>query len=364
MANFFERDSSKLTISEFYDNYKMGKYDFNVSYQRLSGVWSDDKKSFLIDSILKNYPMPSLFMRPIVDKNGKTTYHIIDGKQRLESIIAFIEEKIPLTPYFAEDDFIDDENRELASLISGCYFSYIKETEVFKAYIKQFWTYNLQVEYLYEDNLNLISSLFDRLNRNGEPLTFQELRNAKYSNNFIVKCIRDIAQNSMFKQKLERLKITRMEDEEFISELLFMIIDNRILDSNPEKLDKKYEQYKSNKKVLTEAKDKFHQIIVFMDDLEIDFNKYKRLYGATHLYTLFSVCWFCYCNNIKSNDIKKKINEFYNGYFSKNIKQNVCFVEYKEAASSRTRSELQRRKRMYTVLKFCGIDIESENFRM
>ena len=77
MAKFFERNSTKLTVSEFYDNYILKKYNFDASYQRKSDVWAEDKKSFLIDSILKNYPIPAIFMRPIVDNNGKTKYDIV-----------------------------------------------------------------------------------------------------------------------------------------------------------------------------------------------------------------------------------------------------------------------------------------------
>ena len=114
MTKFFERNSTKLTISEFYDNYKLGKYNFDAPYQRKSDVWSDDKRSFLIDSILKNYPMPAIFMRPIVDADGKTQYDIVDGKQRLQAIINFIEGSTTLTSYFAEDSFVGEDNREAA----------------------------------------------------------------------------------------------------------------------------------------------------------------------------------------------------------------------------------------------------------
>ena len=119
MAKLFERKSTSLTISEFYDNYTSNKYRFNVTYQRKSGVWSEDKKSFLIDSILKNYPVPAIFLRPCVDNDtGKTVYDVVDGKQRLEAIVNFIENKIALTTYFAEDDFLDDANLETASEIA------------------------------------------------------------------------------------------------------------------------------------------------------------------------------------------------------------------------------------------------------
>ena len=206
MAKFFERNSTKLTISEFYDNYKLNKYNFQASYQRKSDVWAEDKKAFLIDSILKNYPIPAIFMRPIVDDSGRTQYDIVDGKQRLQAIIGFIEGRISLTSYFAEDSFLGEENRSAAEIISGKTFEEIKK-ESASEYIKQFWTYTLQIEYLYEENVELVSSVFDRLNRNGEPLNPQELRNAKYSNTQIMPTIHKLACNDYLKDKMERLKI-------------------------------------------------------------------------------------------------------------------------------------------------------------
>ena len=172
MAKLFERKSTSLTISEFYDHYTSNKYRFNVTYQRKSGVWSEDKKSFLIDSILKNYPVPAIFLRPCVDNDtGKTVYDVVDGKQRLEAIVDFIENKIALTTYFAEDDFIDDANLETASEIAGLTFAEIKkQNKSCPDYIKQFWTYALNIEYLYEQKEDLVATVFDRLNRNGEPL--------------------------------------------------------------------------------------------------------------------------------------------------------------------------------------------------
>ena len=146
MAKFFERNSTKLTVSEFYDNYTLKKYNFEASYQRKSDVWAEDKKSFLIDSILKNYPIPAIFMRPIVDRDGKTKYDIVDGKQRLQAIISFIEEEIPLTTYFAEDGFLDEQSRSLAENIAGKKFEDIKKEKDSGDYVKQFWTYALQIE--------------------------------------------------------------------------------------------------------------------------------------------------------------------------------------------------------------------------
>lgn len=357
MAKFFERNSTKLTISEFYDNYSLKKYNFEASYQRKSNVWVEDKKSFLIDSILKNYPVPAIFMRPIVDKNGKTKYDIVDGKQRLLAIISFIKGEIPLTTYFAEDRFLDEDSRQLAESVAGKKFEEIKKDKESGEYIKQFWTYTLQIEYLYEDDLDLVSSVFDRLNRNGEPLNPQELRNAKFSTTPLLKLIKKLSETSFLKDKRERLKIERMEDEEFISELLFLVLNKRPLDSTPATLDEQYEKYKSETVLLNEGEKEFEKIIEFMDSLQLDYENNRRLCWTTHLYTLFSLCWYCINNNIRVEMVKDSVANFYNEYFSKNTKYNGHLKEYKDAASSRTRSASQKNNRMNALLKYCNLDV-------
>lgn len=355
MAKFFERNSTKLTISEFYDNYVLDKYNFEAAYQRKSNVWAEDKKSFLIDSILKNYPVPAIFMRPIVDNNGKTNYDIVDGKQRLQAIISFIEGKIPLTTYFGEDRFLDEEGRQLAENIAGKNFEEIKDENETSDYVKQFWTYTLQIEYLYEDDLDLVSSVFDRLNRNGEPLNPQELRNARYSTTPLLRLIQKLTETPYLKDKLERLKIERMEDEEFVSELLFLVLNRGTLDSTPATLDGQYERYKNETVLLEKGEKEFNEIIAFINSLHLDYENNKRLCWTTHLYTLFSLGWYCVNNQIPAEQVEKSVANFYDEYFSKNTIYNGHLKEYKDAASSRTRSASQKNNRMNAILKYCGI---------
>lgn len=360
MAKFFERNSTKLTVSEFYDNYILKKYNFDASYQRKSDVWAEDKKSFLIDSILKNYPIPAIFMRPIVDNNGKTKYDIVDGKQRLQAIISFIEEDIPLTTYFAEDRFLDEQSRNLAENIAGKKFEDIKKEKGSGDYVKQFWTYALQIEYLYEDDLDLVSSVFDRLNRNGEPLNPQELRNAKYSTTPLLKLIKELSNISFLKDKRERLKIERMEDEEFVSELLFLVLNRKALDSKPAVLEAQYEKYKDDTEILGKGAKEFNRVIEFMESLELDYENNKRLCWTTHLYTLFSFCWYCVNNDIEAEKVKNSVLNFYNEYFSRNTKYTGYLKEYKDAASSRTRSASQKNNRMNALLKYCSLNVAEE----
>lgn len=360
MAKLFERKSTSLTISEFYDNYLLKKYRFNITYQRKSGVWSEDKKSFLIDSILKNYPIPAIFLRPCVDTaSGKTVYDVVDGKQRLETIVSFIENRIALTTYFAEDAFIDESNIEKATEIAGLTFEEIKDKNSdFPDYIKQFWTYALNIEYLYEQSEELVASVFDRLNRNGEPLTRQELRNAKYAGSALLNTIKELTADAFWQDKLSRLKSVRMEDDEFISELFFLVLENKILESSQDVLDILYEKYCNDIVKIESAKVKFKEILMYIDQLNLDFNTFKRLCWTTHLYSLFSLAWKLSAMKIKANEKRNEIEKFYTGYFSKETEYKGYLRDYKDAASSRTRSEGQRINRLQALLNFCNISCE------
>ena len=355
MAKIFERKSTSLTISEFYDNFILNKYRFDIPYQRKSGVWSEDKKSFLIDSILKNYPVPAIFLRPSVDNDtGKTVYDVVDGKQRLEAIVDFIQNKISLTTYFAEDEFIDTNNQATASEIAGLTFDEIKaKNKEFPDYIRQFWTYSLNVEYLYEQNEELVASVFDRLNRNGEPLTRQELRNAKYVNSELLKVLAELTTCDFWKQKLTRLKSVRMEDVEFISELFFVVIEEAILDSSQDTIDQMYEKYHDAHDKIQAAQREFLQIIAYINRLDINFSGLKRIYGITHLYSLFTFAWKMYKIDTDAGSTGNKINAFYSSYFSHNGDKNESLQKYKDASSSRTRSSGQRIKRLEALLSYC-----------
>ena len=79
MSDVLIRNSNSITISEFFEQYQLGKFNMTPKYQRKS-VWTEEKKSFLMDSILRNFPMPPIFLRKNVDlKTGKTSFDVIDA---------------------------------------------------------------------------------------------------------------------------------------------------------------------------------------------------------------------------------------------------------------------------------------------
>lgn len=75
-------------IDNFADKAKKNDLDTDPIYQR-EFVWYDAQCQMLINSILMGIPLPSIILHEI-KKDGKSSYQIIDGKQRLTTILRFI----------------------------------------------------------------------------------------------------------------------------------------------------------------------------------------------------------------------------------------------------------------------------------
>ena len=90
MSVRLKRKSNTVTISSLNEWRTLDKLNMSPKYQRKS-VWGTEQQSLLIDSIIKNIPIPPVFLRESIDKKGISSFEVIDGKQRLTSIFKFID---------------------------------------------------------------------------------------------------------------------------------------------------------------------------------------------------------------------------------------------------------------------------------
>lgn len=340
------RESTRITVAEFYERYQLGKYEFDPDYQRKGSVWSEDKKSFLIDSILKNYPMPPIFLHQQIDgETGATIYNIIDGKQRLSSILQFINDELELPPDYDVGAFGDTR-------LNSKKFSDLKDD--LQEFKMQFWRYVLSVEYIETENLDVINNVFDRLNRNGEPLEAQELRNAKYSKSNLLELVNSLISNVNW-EDLGKVKINRMQDAEFVSELVFFLLEKEPLDASTKNtIDLEYEKWHNslNETKIENVKVLFEKCISFINGCNLDYNKYK-INGVSHYYALFGLAFYCIENSIEPEQIKEKLDEFYNILRSQNEDLPSEIQTYKASMQSNTRSKGQRCHRINALRSFC-----------
>jgi len=171
-------------------------------YQRRS-VWNLEYKQFFIDSVLRNYPAPTIFLQVDVSPDSPTTYHVIDGKQRLTALFEFVEDK------FQTPDTMADLGLE------GRYYSDLPD-EAKIALLE----YVFAVENISKASPTELNEAFDRLNRNVARLNKQELRHARFGGEFIRK-VEQLAEHPFWSQigVATPARIRRMLDVEYVSEL-------------------------------------------------------------------------------------------------------------------------------------------------
>jgi hypothetical protein len=80
-------DYGDKTIQEFVLLFNNGQLNLEPGFQRDS-VWTLSDRKKLIESLLQNYPIPSVFLYR-QNEDGKLRYDVIDGKQRLETVLMF-----------------------------------------------------------------------------------------------------------------------------------------------------------------------------------------------------------------------------------------------------------------------------------
>ncbi len=155
-------DSTTYSVNDFLEWYERKQLVLSPKFQRRS-VWKDVAKSFLMDSIIREKPLPKIFIRQITDIKTRTTIReVVDGQQRLRTIIDFINDGFKIKRV---------HNQEYGEK----YFSQLDEDAQ-----SVILTYKFSVDTLIGVEDSEIMDIFARLNTYTTPLNKQELINAEF----------------------------------------------------------------------------------------------------------------------------------------------------------------------------------------
>ncbi|MDR2558920.1 MAG: DUF262 domain-containing protein [Oscillospiraceae bacterium] len=188
---------SKMTLGEIYKRIEGNGIDLASPFQRKAGIWDNERKSRLIESILINIPLPMFY----VDATNDEKWLVIDGLQRLTAIKEFV---IDGTMSLSNLEFLGNE-------LNGCLFEgvgrknqrRIEETEI--NICKLVLPTPAEVKYV----------VFKRFNTGGIKLEDQEIRNALFQG-AAVDLLNEMAQIEVFTTTVgSSVNIIRMEDREF-----------------------------------------------------------------------------------------------------------------------------------------------------
>ena len=210
------------SIVEFTDRARENDLDLNPSYQR-EYIWSNPDSQKLIESVLRGIPLPSIILASMT---GEQKFQIVDGKQRLTSIlrfvgahptaIAFAKEKGDLELFqtnfrkFARKHQLTTEDirrhylpfktgtfdkKDPLHAMSGKFYDELKDvqtsiggkpTSVRLLFASSAPEYRIPVLKYEETDIRDIHKVFTIYNKQGVKLNAEEIRNAVYNHLKIV----------------------------------------------------------------------------------------------------------------------------------------------------------------------------------
>jgi len=154
-------DSRAYTISDFVEWDRNKKLILNPDFQRRS-VWSDNAKSYLMDTIVRGKPIPKVIMRQILNPTTKQSIReVVDGQQRLRTILSFLSDGFQISK---------KHNSELGAVFYSQLDENIQEDIL---------TYEISADLLVNMSNSDVLDVFSRLNSYSVILNTQEKINAR-----------------------------------------------------------------------------------------------------------------------------------------------------------------------------------------
>ena len=101
MIDYLRKTVQNMQIKDYLLN--KDRYKIDETYQRPAGAWNRKDKQCLIDTIMRWEPIPLIFINTVDLPNGQEDKFIVDGQQRLESILDFYQDKFPLSKEFSDE---------------------------------------------------------------------------------------------------------------------------------------------------------------------------------------------------------------------------------------------------------------------
>jgi Protein of unknown function DUF262 len=219
------------------------KMQLDPSYQRMSDVWTLEKRQLLVDSVLNGYDIPKIYFHKFSKpkKIGGVVYEyaIIDGKQRLESLWGFIDGRFALGEDF---EYLRDPS------ISAAGLNYNELGQRFPHLKIRFDSSSLSIVMVETDDEELIEDMFSRLNE-AVPLSAAEKRNA--FGGAIPAQIRAVANENFFTQNLPFTN-GRYRHYDLAAKMLYIEDEGGIVDTKKVYLDRFVRVWKGKSKKAAE----------------------------------------------------------------------------------------------------------------
>ena len=258
-------------ISDILEWYRKKQLILSPDFQR-GRVWTTPARVFLIDTILRQLPIPKIYIRTKMDPHTQIGYReVVDGQQRLRAIIDFSEGRLRLTTRAKE-------------------YAGLRYSTMGQDLQQAFLSYLLGVDQLLNATDDEVLEIFSRLNSYTVTVNRPELRHAKYQSDFRWAVHEMSSKWGELWDKFKILSIrqrTRMLDDSLVAEM-FGIVMIGVADGGQPKIDKLYESCKSRfpdqEAVVCQVDKVLEYIMGRFDDVLVG----SAIAGSTHFLMLFA----------------------------------------------------------------------------
>ncbi|MFO7535275.1 MAG: DUF262 domain-containing protein [Kiritimatiellia bacterium] len=274
-------DYGDKTINEFVLLFNNGQLNLEPGFQRDS-VWSGSDRQKLIESILQKYPIPSVFLYR-QEENGKLSYDVIDGKQRLETVLMyqgagyFRRNRFAVKQRLGNDEDVEEwdwkkiQKRGRENLLMGYKFQTVE----------------------IRGDLSDIITLFVRINSTGKRLTGAERRHAKFFSSPFLRQAGILAEKKKqyFEQNriLSSGQVSRMKHVELVCELMASIVEKGLINKK-NALDGIIGGQSVDPRALRRALQETTRILNLLKKMFPDLRK-TRFANSVDFYSLFYLIW-------------------------------------------------------------------------
>jgi hypothetical protein len=202
----FKTEQATYTANDFVLWQENELIEITPKFQRRS-VWRTPARSFFIDTLLRGMTVPPLYFRMTRSKDkNKTIREVVDGQQRVRSVLEFIA-----------------GGYRLSRTLKGAPWAGMKFDQLTDAQQTQILQFSFPTQTFKGISDAHILEVFSRLNMNSVGLNAQELRNGKYfglfkqlSYSLALEYLEFWRRHKVFTE----LSIARMLEVELTSELL------------------------------------------------------------------------------------------------------------------------------------------------
>lgn len=213
-------------ITDFLEWHKEKKLLLNPNFQR-GPVWTPAARTYLIDTILRQLPIPKIYLRTTIDPQTKKSFReVVDGQQRLQAIIDFSNNEFSLSKRAGEFEGLRYKtmNQELQ---------------------EKFLSYPIAVDQLVNAKDDDVLEVFARLNSYSVQLNHPEKRHARFQGEFKWSVRSASKRWSKLWDTCKILTVrerVRMLDDSLMAEMFGVLLEG-VRDGGQAKIDSLYKRY-------------------------------------------------------------------------------------------------------------------------